>query len=264
MSKQHGTCEYSNYQQLAGYKNIYTNYPKLRNICKYTKYSYFINSIKQQKLGFISPEKWEDPYETLFYKNSKYTIFCMCTTNKAITNQDANWHRYSDDIKSKLIRIHYSKSKLCSALDEFASSKDCKIFISKVEYSSREKITAHIKTRDNSLEDYIYAMSLKRNQFSFENEIRIFLAFENHDNNLHKDDIYYINDIDYKDLITHIQIGPHYLYKDKILMDDAYNKVQEIEYNILKKDIEKYLKNVEITRTRLYEKSDNGQPLHSK
>lgn len=250
----------SEFIQVKGYNNIFTNYNGLRYICKYIKYDYFKKSVKNKNLIFVSPQKWEDPFEKILYNNEQYTIFCMCVTNKSVTNQDAAWWRYSNDVRSKLIRVHYRKPKLLKALDSFASQSGCKVYISKIQYVSQDEIIGKKNELCNSEVDYINNMSLKRRQFDYENEIRIFLVW---DKNKHLEDKnkdqYVIPDVDYKGLINRIQIGPHYLYSDEVLMQKAYAKVQDVEHSILKEDIIDVLKeNITITKTDLYEyKEDN-------
>lgn len=91
-------------------------------IHRYLKYSRFKQSIDIQKqlfsLAFLSPFKWCDPYETLFYEpkvkigSDDYQIACMCCCYDDVESEESAWNRnkLAQTTDEKTIRISAYRS----------------------------------------------------------------------------------------------------------------------------------------------------------
>ena len=64
--------------------------------------SHLLSDLKEQKLSFVSPELWNDPFEKLFFRESikigqiNYSIRCICLTYDWIESEEAAhyWRHY--------------------------------------------------------------------------------------------------------------------------------------------------------------------------
>ena len=185
--------------QLAGYNNIYGlngyQIPGDKDtIYKYTPLHYLIDDVYNNRLSFVSPDNWEDSFETRYYKLDNYQrklgftepeIFCMCLTSKQAENEDAFWRRYAR-AKAQMVWVKYDINELFKALDTFAEENNIKIFIGEAIYLDKAEILRITPTQNKiffpqapkkfDIEHYLSLMSLKRGAFSYENEIRIFVV----------------------------------------------------------------------------------------
>ena len=143
-------------------------------------------------LGFVSPDKWYDPYETKFL-NTDYSalngykqppIYCFCARMDN-HNEEASWKIYKKE-NEPLLRMSIRTIDLLLAIDKFAKVNDCDVYFSKVDYRlKRSEIdNLHIPSSSSHYNEffdhfddrkYVKVMSLKRWAFSYENECRIFI-----------------------------------------------------------------------------------------
>lgn len=156
------------------------------SLFRYQRSSFFLKDIQAKQLTFVSPELWNDPFESLFFDdkgifiNGKpYYIRCICFTYDWIEGEEASWFRAAG--KDELIRIEYDFECLCSELE--SQNSNCVFYFSMIDYSIPRKhlIKIHnsFKTgalKPSSLEEYLNMLSLKRKAFSYENEIRLFVV----------------------------------------------------------------------------------------
>ena len=149
-------------------------------------------------LGFVSPDKWYDPYETKFL-NTDYTalngykqppVYCFCARMDN-HNEEASWKIYKKE-NEPLLRMSIRTIDLLLAIDRFAKNNECDVYFSKVDYRLKksEIDNLHIPSLSpyynkffEHFDDkqYVKVMSLKRWAFSYENEYRIFIIPRNPD-----------------------------------------------------------------------------------
>ncbi|MBQ6276248.1 MAG: DUF2971 domain-containing protein [Bacteroidales bacterium] len=152
---------------------------------------------KPHQIGFVSPESWNDPYETIFlntdytalngYKQPKIFCFCARMDNR---NEEASWEIYKKE-NEPLLRLSIRTLGFLSSLDRFAKEHECDIYFSKVDYRLTTKEIKelykpsspyyHEFFDDFNDKQYVKVMSLKRWAFGYENEYRLFIIPQNQD-----------------------------------------------------------------------------------
>jgi hypothetical protein len=149
--------------------------------------------LKNKEITFVSPELWNDPFETKYLKTDYSAIgyirpeqiYCFCArTDNA--NEEASWNIYSNSQEDPLIRISLRTFHFLEYLKNYSDQHNCKIYYSRVNYDLKAKDIAELYKADNEFHDryfndfteekYIQVMSLKRQAFKYENEVRIFLV----------------------------------------------------------------------------------------
>lgn len=181
---------------LPGYKHIFLlnglSFTKDKNaLYKYYPLSRFIKMVDDGELVFVSPEKWYDPFEQLYFKidcssrgYQTEDIACMCVSEFALTNEDACWKVYSD---KKTVRVSFDKDRFLELLEKYAIDNKCDVYIGRTDYSLTRKEIQHLSSpgspyytnyfpRHMTREHYLSLLLLKRKAFSYENEVRIFLV----------------------------------------------------------------------------------------
>ena len=141
------------------------------------KLSIATTDLKEQKLSFVSPELWNDPFEKLFFRESikigqiNYSIRCICLTYDWIESEEAAWLRAGEN--NETVRVDYDFEKLCSELNKM---KDVDFYFSVVDYSLSRKEIIKLSNdfrggawSPNSIDDYLNVMSLKRKAFTYDN-----------------------------------------------------------------------------------------------
>ena len=245
--------DYPHIHMLNGY-----SFPKDKStVFKYMPLNRFVNSVKSNKLVFVSPESWYDPFEQLYHgidcSSRGYItedIACMCVSEKSSTNEDASWRVYSES-NDKAVRISIEQTVLLDLLEEYALKNGFEVYIGKVNYSfeKRDIKNLHIISTPNhsvyfpnkmTREHYLSLMLLKRKAFQYENEVRIFLV---------KDKITFSNnlleiDCDYRarGLVSNVMLSPYSPVRPK--GDMAYKvreKINNIESDQIKKELNELL-----------------------
>ena len=149
------------------------------------------------QIGFVSPEKWYDPYETKFL-NTDYTklngyeqpkIYCFCARMDN-RNEEASWKIYKKE-NEPLLRMSIRTIDFLLCLDKFAKEHECDLYFSRVDYRLKKKEIDelylpsspyyHEFFDDFNDKQYVKVMSLKRWAFGYENEYRIFIIPRNQD-----------------------------------------------------------------------------------
>ena len=147
------------------------------------------------QIGFVSPEKWYDPYEIKFL-NTDYSalngyiqpkIYCFCARMDN-RNEEASWKIYKKE-NEPLLRMSIKTIDFLSSLDKFAKEHECDLYFSKVDYRLKKKEIDelylpsspyyHDFFDDFDDKRYVKVMSLKRWAFGYENEYRIFVIPRN-------------------------------------------------------------------------------------
>ena len=145
-----------------------------------------LKHLDKNSLYFANPGTWPDPFEKLFLK-SKYkidkkqvpykyenSIFCMCVTTTKYS--EATWKVYGSEVQFKI-----SKELFLSILEANTDKYD--IYIGKVEYRNSSDLLRNspltllgLEKKDFQIpEGWIRLLLQKRNDFKYENEIRIIL-----------------------------------------------------------------------------------------
>ena len=227
------------------------DYKKKILLYRYIRYKYAKSILTDDKpcLMFSSPEKWEDPYEKRFL-NGEYKIkgkepykvkplAMMCVTTNASENEAASWLMYDKERKNDVVQLTFDFDELLRILNDFAVSKNVDVYVSKVEYVSREELDKHENIRErinNGMNDesFMNLMSLKRKGFTFEGEIRFSV---------------YGKGLELTDNMLEIDIGKNnkLVKQIKVHPDDGANSVSK---DFL---INSYKKRYNVVRSRLYD-----------
>ncbi len=199
---------------------------------------------KDNKITFISPEKWTDPYEKKYLnvrvngKNVLPNIACLCFKTSLNDNSAAFWESKRKD-GEPVIRLTFDLCELWNVLNEFAEENNgVEIYVSLANYVSIQ--TINHAYQDSSImksdlrESYIRLMSLKRAAYKYEDELRIFITWEKNDKNKVFDEFK-------KKKILRIDLNESQIIK-KILLDPVLPKIETaIQLNLLeKKDVKKF------------------------
>lgn len=223
-----------------------------KTVFKYMPLDRFVKSVDDKVLTFVSPEKWYDPFEQLYYgidcsKKGYYTedIVCMCISEKSSTNEDASWRVYAGP-SNKTVRISIEQDKLLQLLENYATSKDYEVYIGKVNYSFEKKDIQGLHNMSSPyynvffpktmrVEHYLSLMLLKRSAFKYENEVRIFMVKNNISEKLVK------IPCDYKatGLVSNVMLSPYPPVRKK---EDLAYKVRERLHKIESDQLKTVLK----------------------
>lgn len=165
----------------------------VNTLYKYMTASRVLDILEKEphQIGFVSPEKWQDPYE-IKYLNTDYTalngykqpkIFCFCARMDNL-NEEASWMIYKKE-NEPLLRLSINTLRFLMNIDSFAKSNMCDVYFSKIDYSFKKKeidelyLTSspyyHDFFDDFDDKKFVKVMSLKRRAFKYENEYRIFI-----------------------------------------------------------------------------------------
>ena len=249
------------------------------SIYKYLPLKYLKADITKSRITFVSPNTWEDTFETRYYKlkhyNSKLaflepTLFCMCLTSKQATNEDAFWRRYATQ-NDDLIKVHYNIKELFRILEAFATKHNAEIYAGEVIYTDKTSIELITPTKNKiffpkpfELKHYLSLMSLKRRAFRYENEVRIFVVF-NKDNDLNDTIVEYADEnkeiekllfVEYSNNdeingcshIGQVRVSPYPKSASKFPKPD-----KDTELVKRRNKISKSLKGIKVTRSMLFE-----------
>ena len=155
---------------------------------------------QKDKLVFVSPSRWSDPYEKAFleakyqFNGNEYyhplkttegnKLFAQCWT--ASKQTEAMWRGFAPNNDGVMIKI--SANNLINILEEVSSRGSYDFHIGKVNYENSQVLydmKAQVEVwqdiENNEVNDRTLSLLLKkRNAFNFENEFRI-LAINRHE-----------------------------------------------------------------------------------
>lgn len=225
--------EYSHIHMLNGYA-----FPGDKTtVFKYMPLDRFVKSVDDKVLTFVSPEKWYDPFEQLYFgidcsAKGYYTedIVCMCVSEKSSTNEDASWRVYAGS-SNKTVRISIEQEKLLQLLENYAASQGYEVYIGKANYSFEKKDIQGLHSASSpyyndffpstmKVEHYLSLMLLKRSAFKYENEVRIFLV----KNTISEEIVKIPCDYKEKGLVSNVMLSPYPPVREK---GDLAYKVRE-------------------------------------
>ena len=159
-----------------------------RPIYRIVNFDRLVSLFQSNKMTFVKPEKWDDPFENYIAKTKidmgssfldvgiRKNPHGTCWTIKSVS--DAIWKIYSHDKKS--VRIKSTPEILCRNITKgLKGYPKSKLFIGKVEYLKTDEIKKKAKEFTKGVipgdRDKVVAQSLlfKRNSFSHEEEVRV-------------------------------------------------------------------------------------------
>lgn len=202
---------------------------------KYMPYSRLIQSINENKFVFVSPQKWRDPFETLFYSentpidDAEINVRAACFALNDFENEEALWHFSpfsSDSADNPTVRVAFKMRSLYDELEKYASNNEgVDFYISTVEYEeSNEILKLSERYSPNNLDDYIEQLCLKRKAYEHEIELRLFLVSKvpMGDN----EDIYKVKIDNFPGIISSVTLPPcDPMIKGKHLCPECYHNV---------------------------------------
>lgn len=170
-----------------------TDLPKKEkgSVCLYRympcKYLRTLLSKEKPQIVFISPQKWEDPYEKRFLcgkygvEDFQNRIACICFTTNASENEAAAWCMYDREHKNDIVQVLFDFDNLLTVLNKYGNEKNVDFYIGKVDYNV--EVRELIGRKDSKVKKIVNAYSaeraalklmlLKRKAFKFEGEVRI-------------------------------------------------------------------------------------------
>lgn len=165
-------------------------------IFKNCSLEYCLDIISKNRLWFANPEKWHDPFESMFlranYRLNTGTIskhpwnqrvFATCMTQTATC--EAYWNIYSQQQIGMSLAIR--REVLLNELKAYCRTTNSTIYIGKVEYQRTSMIIGDLRnnpfihaflsnTGIRREEAKVRLLLLKRSSFKYENEIRFFIV----------------------------------------------------------------------------------------
>lgn len=215
--------------------NLDIAHPKLY---RYELFSRLKTMYNKNEIVFPSPILWKDLFEQRLLSDSflKYCfgkkgtsyrkkIYAICCTGDGTENADAQWNTRKLEKGDFCVRYTINLWKLLNRLNSFSQNNDgcVDFYLSSMSYEySQEELMGnqHIqamnvkKLPDKSLDDKICylvrAMSYKRRQFKYENEIRIWAVLNERDlsPSMIKDNMLRIP-LDWTSLGVNVLVGPY-------------------------------------------------------
>lgn len=230
----------------------------------YRLFSYLKSDIENNKITFISPLLWDDPFENVFYDENltingkKVDIRCICATYDYVDGEEAAWKRVENNKDVRTVRVSLNYDKTCELLEQIGNNNNCDFYISVVDYSqSKDSLIKKNTPQYNTVSDYIKIMSLKRKAYAYENELRIFAvseSFEQESQNSNEVFSFSLKPNDYNSIIEKVTLPPLSPLKRNDPQFKQYSTIQNKENMSLRQELQKYLPNSKICQSHLYEK----------
>lgn len=196
---------------------------RYRKVYKYMTIESFLNCLYNKSWRFFEPNKWSDKFERRFYcadyknvtSNNADTpqIYATCVTRTK--NSEAAWKVYShgQGLGSHCVQLELDVVELRKQL----RASGLNIVEKKVNYQPEQVILdLHLKRSSRyteyftmfSLEKFISLLSLKRDAFQYENEIRLFAIPQNRSlaRSLNSKALHHDITMDWKNVINGIRI----------------------------------------------------------
>lgn len=226
--------------------DVYRIYPMQR----------FLELLSNKKLTLVRPKLWNDPMESIIFESSfnvagersyslkyKDNYFAQCWTLKY--ESFALWNEYAP--LQNGIRVRTKLGRLIEQLKAHTNQEPDTWFVGKVDYLSMDQIKKWIGKNLPYAEavcmpelpfGQVYALLIKLNQYSHENEVRIIFN-SNSDKVINANDTY-----------SEVSIEPLELF-DRLLLDP---RMPTNIYKIFKGELMKYgFKNDQVIRSGLFD-----------
>lgn len=254
---------------IPGFNKIYSlNDYKIKEVPilnKYMPFKYLKENIENNKIVFVSPKTWQDPFEQIYYMAENFekynykkpNIFCMCLTENSTRNEAAAWKMYQNET-DKIIQVRFWAENMLKQLDEFCQSQNFSIYIGKINYSFFQAQIKNLYKKSNPLhttyfpdnfsnENFLNLLLLKRSAFEFEQEVRIFLMPDDEKPDLYSKNLFYVSPFDYNNAtIYSLKIAPMLPY-------DESQKKEELDYKNKLKKLLPTLDSKKFQQSHLYE-----------
>ena len=185
---------------------------------KYMPANRLLENIENNDFAFVSPIKWRDPFESLFFENNiiidkKYVnVKGLCFALNDFENEEGLWHfspfsSVSND--NPTIRVAFDMLKFYQRLEDYAIKKEnVDFYISLVNYKDTSEI---LRLQENfkpqSIDDYINKLCLKRQAYKHEIELRIFMVKKSEQESSN-DDVEKISIPKIKEIISSVTLPP--------------------------------------------------------
>lgn len=181
-------------------------------IYRYLPMEFLLDTLENEKLVFLNPIKWNDPFDNYLFKISEKNgydksftknLFCQCITLNP--HSQAYWKTYGGSGFAARLQIR--------TREYFNSIKESKTstWLGKMNYLKESQLTEKLKSINNLKQDlsqefitdsFLKAFFLKRRPFEYENEIRVLIKSNSTKNNLKK------IGVDTKKIIKEIRLDP--------------------------------------------------------
>ena len=193
-------------------------------VYKYLNIESALLCLKNSNIRFVQPSEWEDKYECRFYKASYAMLdvpekehpqlYACCFTTKKMS--EAAWKVYSYDKKGlaqRCVKFGINIEKLRDTLNKYAEEKHFNVYESMMYYSFSDDEIKNIHKKkspyyselfdDFGIDSYLTLLSIKRNAFSHECELRYFLVPKDV-STMQKQEFV---ELSYKDLVVDVKIA---------------------------------------------------------
>lgn len=167
----------------------YADFPKDKDgniyVYRYEPVKYFKENIQKSRLMFSSLRNWDDRLETRYLKLGKDKLkkdaVGLCFTTEAKINAAAAWGMHKGTSKRTYVQIKYSLNDLIKGLEQSVQHNVMDFYIRNVEYKDDKEI---VKVQPNLAKDlgdkeFVDLLVQKREDFTYEKEIRIIALGEN-------------------------------------------------------------------------------------
>ncbi len=155
-----------------------------------------LDMIAHRHIWFANPEKWHDPFESMFLKANyrlaagttvkhpwQQRVFCTCMTETATC--EAYWNVYSQQQLGMSLAI--KRQELLDELENYCVRTNTMVYIGKVEYQKTSQIVGSLRANPfvsphitasgiRTEEAKVRLLLLKRSAYRYENEIRFFIV----------------------------------------------------------------------------------------
>lgn len=224
-------------------------------VCRYMPYVRLEEWIGKSILTFVSPNKWEDPFEKIYLgttiKNlpqqeiyKPRSIACLCFTKSSFRNSVAFWNTYKSSDFAQLVRVEFDfKQMIDHLMKSIKDNKmDVNVYISAVDYSLNQEFIKNkedfIKsimersTQNNGVSLYIKMLLHKRKAFAFENEIRVFIVPQNDVDIFDEKNVCVVKNFNYNSVIKKIWLEPIRLPPGWVTEDFAQERFKRMKIKI--------------------------------
>jgi len=200
-------------------------------VFRYMQYPDLKLSLQNKNFAFMSPKNWEDKLEQYYWmadysalnpKFKKPEFACLCVTPENLDDSAASWKMYCkeygdvkpEDYTNNLVRLCLNFTHFLKSLNEWADKNDSGIYIAAVNYSyGQEEIKNLYRNSDFfpvgfDVEDFFRVLTLKRPNYSFEREIRIFVMKPPKGKMINDEKILLLEDFDITECVSSILVSP--------------------------------------------------------
>lgn len=231
---------------------------KSQQLQKYFKKEWFIYNLKNDVSTFVEPKNWEDPFEDFISKlennnsmiqslNITVGTYAQSWISKK-TECDGMWRNFSsltdgvlihttaEDLIRSLFKYLIEFPLLATNINDIEPLLLGAIHIKKITYETNQYIADLFKQKtENLLDNYtevgLRLLSVKRKEFEYENEYRIFIEQPV----LKLPQVQYLEVGYFKNLINSIIVAPQMSQADF----DEFKKILVEEYGLLPANISK-------------------------